>query len=144
MPTLLELSSLPMPEGLQGQSLFPLLQAEGTTRWRARPAFSERRPGSDAAVRTESIAIVWEGFKLVRTIDPSEGQPEIELYDHVKDPLNLENIADQKPEVVEKLGKLLEDWQRFAQSARLPTDGEAASGMSSEQLERLRSLGYVQ
>ncbi len=143
MPTLLELSSVPIPEGLQGQSLFPLLQAEGVTRWRARPAFSERHPSSDAP-GTESIAMVWEGYKLVRNIDPPEGQPEIELYDHVKDPLNLENIADQKPEVVEKLGKMLEDWQRFAQSARLPTDGEAASGMSSEQLERLRSLGYVQ
>jgi hypothetical protein len=87
---------------------------------------------------------VWEGFKLVCNTDPPEGQPEIELYDHVKDPLNLENIADQKPEVVEKLGKMLEDWHRFAQSARLQSDGEAGSGMSSEQLERLRSLGYVQ
>jgi hypothetical protein len=46
--------------------------------------------------------------------------------------------------VVERLQKLLEDWHRFAQSARLPTDGEAVEGMSSEQLERLRSLGYVQ
>lgn len=144
MPTLLELSGLARPESLQGQSLFPLLQAGGNARWRARPAFSERKPNSNNPVTTDSIAIVWEGFKLVRNIDHADDKPEIELFDHVQDPLNLENIANQKPEVVERLRKMLEDWHRFAQSARHPSDGEAATGMSSEELEKLRSLGYVQ
>ena len=58
----------------------------------------------------------------MRNTDPPEGQLEFELYDHVKDPLNLENIADRNPEVVARLGKMLDDWRRFAQSARLRTD----------------------
>jgi len=145
MPTLLELSGLPAPEGLQGQSLVPLLQSGGEAAWRPRPAFSERRPNSNMDRETvEARAVVWEGFKLIRNIDPPPGLPELELYDHAKDPLNLDNIAGKHAEVVERLQKLLEDWHRFVQSARLPTDGEAVEGMSSEQLQRLRSLGYVQ
>jgi hypothetical protein len=54
------------------------------------------------------------------------------------------NLAAENPEVVKRLSTLLEDWHKFAESARLPADGEITEGMSSEELERLRSLGYVQ
>ena len=39
---------------------------------------------------------------------------------------------------------LLEDWRRYAIAARLPSDAETTETMSSEELERLRSLGYIQ
>jgi hypothetical protein len=38
---------------------------------------------------------------------------------------------------------MLEGWQRMAQQARLKSDAETTQGMTAEQLERLRSLGYV-
>ena len=44
MPTLLDLSRLPAPEEIQGQSLLPLLverQAPNRLGWRERPAFAQ-------------------------------------------------------------------------------------------------------
>lgn len=38
----------------------------------------------------------------------------------------------------------LESWRRWVESERLPTNEELTEGVSSEELERLRSLGYVQ
>jgi hypothetical protein len=72
---------------------------------------------------------------------PASKAPGVRLVDEFAD-ARIDSASE--PEVVERLRKMLEDWHRFALSARLPTDGEAAAGMSSEQLERLRSLGYVQ
>ena len=47
------------------------------------------------------------------------GDPEYELYDHRHDPLD-------------------------AQAARLKPDADAGRSMSADELERLRSLGYIQ
>ena len=143
MPTLLEMSHLPISEGTQGQSLVPLLQGAGE--WRKRPAFqevqsAEHGPGESADAR----AVVAEGFKLIHNLPPLVGVPEWELFDHVNDPWNRMNIATENPEVVKRLSVLLEDWHKFAEAARLRSDDKVLEGMSSEELERLRSLGYVQ
>jgi len=52
--------------------------------------------------------------------------------------------AARHPEVVARMKTLLEDWRRYAIAARLPSDAETTETMSSEELERLRSLGYIQ
>jgi arylsulfatase A-like enzyme len=143
-PTLLELSRLPVPETMQGQSLSPLLEDGG--RWRRRPAISERNR-SEAFRDLEtanSTAIVWDGWKLIRNRERPEGRPEIELFDHRKDPLCLVNVAEQHPEKVAELSELLEGWRLWVKDRRLPTDAELTQGVSGEELERLRSLGYVQ
>ena len=61
----------------------------------------------------------------------------------VTDPLNSTNVADGQTDVVERLGRELDRWHRIAEQARLPDDAEATAGLSQEQLERLRSLGYI-
>jgi hypothetical protein len=38
---------------------------------------------------------------------------------------------------------MLEGWHRMATQAQLKSDADATKGMTAEQLERLRSLGYV-
>jgi len=75
------------------------------------------------------------------TRDPD--QPEFELYDVEKDPLDRVNVAMQHPDVVERLAKELERWRRLAENARLPADADTTDSLSKEQLERLRSLGYI-
>lgn len=55
-----------------------------------------------------------------------------------------EGFASQRPEMVEELASKLEAWRRWAMAAKLPSDEEATEGMSVEELDRLRSLGYVQ
>jgi hypothetical protein len=69
--------------------------------------------------------------------------PEFELYDVAKDPLNQTDLAAHHPDVVARLTKALEGWHQMASAARLKPDAEATKNLTPEQLQRLRSLGYV-
>ena len=144
MPTLLALSGLSAPEGIQGQSLLPLMGGPAggagvAAEWIVRPAGSERDLGDG-----RSVSIVADGWKLVQNIDlPDEEHPEFELFDHREDPLNLVNLADEQPDIVERLSKDIDRWQRQAESAQLKSDEELSSTLSADELRRLRSLGYV-
>ena len=166
MPTLLELSGLPLPDGMQGQSLLPLLAAAGEAPrsngglasevqgkassygWRSRPAISERAtpptgPNGIRGVDIDSFAIIADGWKLIYNPRRPPGHPEYELYDHRKDPLNLVDLAPERPEIVERLAEQLQAWHQQALAARLAPHAEPAQGLSRKQLERLRSLGYI-
>jgi arylsulfatase A-like enzyme len=150
MPTLLELSGIQPPPGVQGQSFVPLLVADaGGRSWARRPAISEKPltdPRGGAAPPphdTESYAIVDAGWKLVHNTARPRGGPEFELYDFSKDPLDAHDVAGANPEIVQRLAKALAGWKEMATAARLKPDSEAAKTLSPEQLQRLRSLGYV-
>jgi arylsulfatase A-like enzyme len=213
MPTLLELSGLPTPEGVQGRSLVPLMQsaaamAEGTRiaaamppdRWPgpadagiyaaeagASPAHSIFAAGDGASAgntavpafiqkaRThesagppprdaEMFAVVHNGWKLVhhtrragasRSNDVAPGaaddnspdaapiEGDYELFDTRSDPLNLVNLASQHPDIVARLARMIADWHAHAEAARLTSDTEAQESLSHDELERLRSLGYI-
>ena len=149
MPTLLDLSGLPHPDGLQGRSLLPFVSGGSGTSgaWTPRPAFSEKAPTSGAAAPppgdTESYAVIDHDWLLIHNRARGDDTPEFELYDVATDPLNLTNVASGQTEVVERLARDLDRWHRIAEQARLPDDTEAAAGLSQEDLERLRSLGYI-
>ena len=66
-----------------------------------------------------------------------------ELYDHRKDPLNLNDLAAGEPDVVERLADELAKWHETAVAAKLKSDADVAQGASAEDLEQLRSLGYL-
>jgi arylsulfatase A-like enzyme len=155
MPTLLDLSKLEHPEGIQGQSLAPFLKAGGDPSgengsalppgWRRRPVVMEKVPmdGMDFPDAALSHAISDGEWKLIHNrVKPPE-KPEFELFDARKDPLDQKNLAAEHPEIVERLGKALEGWRGMAEAARLKPDAETNKSMSPEQLQRLRSLGYV-
>ena len=55
----------------------------------------------------------------------------------------MDDVAAKHPEVVARLAKALGGWKQMAQAARLKPDAETAKTLSPEQLQRLRSLGYV-
>ncbi len=147
MPTLLALSRLPLPEGIQGESLVPLLTGDGSG-FHDRPAISEKAvtksgEGAPWPADTESYSIIDSGFKLVHHRTRKEGTPEFELFDANEDPLDKTDIASQHPDQVKRLSSLLEGWYKMANAARLPPDAETMEGLSQQQLERLRSLGYI-
>ena len=148
MPTLLELSRLTPPEQAQGQSLLPLLApAEpASLGWTDRPAFAERALAPVAfepdGKEVESWAIVDGGWKLIKNGVRPDGHPEFELFDHGKDPLNLDNVAADHPEIVERLAAKLASWHEEAMAARVEADGESAE-ISEDEMEKLRALGYV-
>ena len=148
MPTLLELSGLQVPDDLQGQSLLPLLGTDETAdrpAWIARPAVAEEhaRTAAGADDRHASYALVFDGWRLIHNVTRDEDEPEYELYDHAQDPLNLTDVAADHPEVVARLAADLERWRRRSEAARLPADDALAGTLSADELERLRSLGYL-
>ena len=149
MPTLLDLSGLPHPSGLQGRSLLPFIApGDGpVASWVSRPSFSEKAATAGGAAPppadTESYAVIDEDWLLIHNRERGDGTPEFELYDVASDPLNLTNLADAQADVVERLAREIDRWHRIAEQARLPDDAEATAGLSQEQLERLRSLGYI-
>ncbi len=142
MPTLLELAGLSLPQEAQGQSLLPLINGEGT--WKPRPAISERRRPTfereSEPDETESHAIVHEGYRLVHHFTRPEGWPEYELFDHVADPLNLNDIADEHPELVEDMAAKLDLWKRWAEANKLEA-GDAAE-LTAEERAEIEALGY--
>ncbi|MGH9389489.1 MAG: sulfatase family protein, partial [Vicinamibacteria bacterium] len=147
MPTLLTLSGIPLPEAIQGQSLAPLVTREGSG-FRDRPAISEKAvtksgEGAPWPADTESYSIVDSGFKLIHHRTRKEGTPEYELFDAVKDPLDRTDLASQHPDEVKRLAEILDSWYKMANAARLTPDSETMDGLSQQQLERLRSLGYI-
>jgi arylsulfatase A-like enzyme len=149
MPTLLELSGLESPKEAQGVSLRPLLGAAGGTaaaeRWKRRPLVAEKQPLSPThhPAAGESYAIIEGEWKLIHNAVRPPGAPEFELFRFYEDPRDAKDVAAQNPEVVARLQRLLDEWRRYAQAARIKPDSEATKGMSAEQLEHLRSLGYI-
>ena len=168
LPTLLDVSGLRPPAEIQGRSFLPLMMSsrprpaipgaaqaapggEETPEaraWKDRPAVTEKAAISDVGGPpprdTEAAAITIDGWKMVHNTKRPAGLPEFELYDVRKDPLNLDNVAAAHPEIVERLAKDLDAWRAKATAARLKPDSEASKSLSPEELERLRSLGYIQ
>ncbi len=101
-------------------------------------------PADFISYDSNGTAIVWKGWKLIQNKERPEGYLEYELFDHRKDPLNFVDVAAEHPDKVGELKGHLEAWRRWVDARRLPTDAEFTEAVSSEELERLRSLGYVQ
>lgn len=151
MPTLLELSGLEAPPGLQGQSLSPLLAAPGATArslWRPAPAFAEKPAVSELLAppprQTASRVVVAEGWKLIHHHRRPPGRPELELFDHRRDPLDQHDLAAERPELVHRLQRLLAVWQAEVIGRRVPgLPPPIDRALEPRGLERLRSLGYL-
>jgi arylsulfatase A-like enzyme len=146
MPTLLDLSGLPAPKGIQGASLVPLMRGDGPHPGWPRPAITEAAGRPDPAVTTteESYALSLEGWKVAHHVVRAPDRPEFQLFDRRKDPHDATDVAAQHPEIVARLARELAAWRKMAVSARLKPDSALASTVSGEELERLRALGYVQ
>ncbi|PYQ21065.1 MAG: hypothetical protein DMF81_16640 [Acidobacteria bacterium] len=157
MPTLLDVSRLPVPPQAQGHSFLSLLASGRGGRdavhadaaaWTDRPAITEKATttepvGAPPPEDTASTAIVSGGWKLIQNTKRPEGRTEFELYDHARDPLDKSDVAAVHPDVVAALAKKLEAWRTMAAAARLKPDAETAKSLSKEELDRLRSLGYI-
>jgi arylsulfatase A-like enzyme len=160
MPTVLDLSGLPIPENVQGQSLVPLMaaarQVQGGSQgsvaeiasglgWTPQPAVTEKSddPRGENPKGLLSYAIIDGGWKLVHNVKSPDNRAEYELYHHQEDPLDLKNVLDEHADQAETLKAKLAEWHKMVEAGQLP-EGESTEGISEKELERLRSLGYVQ
>jgi len=155
MPTVLDFSDLPQPRAIQGQSLVPLIGMNGKSAadWKRRPAITEKQPMREAADAPDpgnELEDSWQSFaindgdwKLIHhTIRPA-AKPEYELFDARRDPLDQHDVAREHPDVVQRLAKALDGWHQMALASRVKPDAETTHTMTPEQLQKLRSLGYV-
>ena len=167
LPTILSLAGLPMPEILQGQSLTPLLfQEEG---WEPRPVVLDEFAIDDSGELSGYIEVIDGRWGASLLINPSSSTtlmgavPDIPksregdgyelthrrpaalfLYDLWSDPYAQHSLHEDRPKLVEEYTRFLEaQWeahqllaQRFSQSTN--------AVLTPEQLETLRSLGYIQ
>jgi arylsulfatase A-like enzyme len=155
LPTVLDLAALPQPEILQGQSLAPLLRGEPG--WIPRPVILDefrinsmtgQPQGRLEVVDGQWGASMWIGPPVVGP--GSMGGPPLEprpspllLYDLWNDPLCVEPVNEQHPDLVDKYTKfLLDQWRDHQALAKQFKPGPKVA-LTPEQLERLRSLGYI-
>jgi len=102
MPTILELLGIDSGIRFDGRSLLPLVTGEG-----------EYTPESEMYI-TECTWMRKHGWrtpewKLIVALEPDfHFKPEIELYNLIRDPEELHNVAEQEPEIVRLLRSRLE------------------------------------
>lgn len=121
-PTLLELCGVAKPAGVKfdGVSLAPLLQGNAQN-WPDRTLFFQWHRG-DAPELNRACAALSQQYKLVQPLGAMDrkwtNQPQFELYDYAADPLEMTNLAAQKPEIVAALRQRYEAWFKDVTSAR--------------------------
>ena len=149
LPTVLDLLDLPMPEVMQGQSLAPLLLGE--TGWEPRPVILNeiyvRRSTGEFKGRIEVIDGRWGASWYIHP-DPKEDSSyrrpvPVLVYDLWNDPYCLHSLHEERPDLVEKYTKFLEEqWESHKALAMLFSRSKKEP-LTPEQLENLRSLGYI-
>lgn len=155
MPTILELCNLRGPKEMQGESLVPLLKnvsdahTAEASEWKRRPAISERantgeENGAPPPYNYEAYSIISGQWKLIHNVLPQHGQPEFELFDRQNDVYDQHDVAASHPEIVQKLSREIALWKQHAESVKLKPDSESTQNMTTEEIERLRALGYIQ
>ena len=149
MPTILDLCQIEPPRAIQGQSLLPLiLQGQADSRlhargeWKPQPAITERDPMA-GMTKTKSVSIVMDQWKLVHNTVRDNPTPEFELFEWAKDSSDQHDLAAAHSDVVQRLAGELALWKTNALAARLKSDSDLEKSLSSQDIQRLRALGYL-
>jgi arylsulfatase A-like enzyme len=135
MPTVFDLLGLEQPESFAGVSLMPMIRGDERG---DRIAYAESTLyGMDK--------IIWrtERYKFIYDFDP-EAAGKAELYDWVSDPEELHNLIDSHPEIVERLENELKAFARELTARARSMSQLKPVSLGPEQLESLKSLGYVE
>ena len=139
MPTVLELLGAPVPAAVEGVSLVPSIERGRTGQ---REAYFETLYGLleyDASVkRTGIVRGKWKLVHNQRRDEVGRAFEIYELYHLSEDPDELQNLARERPRLVESLREALEAFEaRHAGGEAEVVSPDAAT------LERLKALGYL-
>ncbi|MHC4742248.1 MAG: sulfatase-like hydrolase/transferase, partial [Planctomycetota bacterium] len=114
LPTLLEACGVPEPKELKldGRSILPLLQGKRIA-WPDRTIYIQSHRG-DVPVLYHHFAARNQRWKLLHGSgfgrENFDGEPKFELYDMAADPLEENDLAAKRPDIVEKMRKEYEEW----------------------------------
>lgn len=131
LPTVLDLAGLPIPDGLGGRSLAPLLRGGDVP---DRALFAETTFGGET-----SRAVLRPPWKLVRY--GSDGRQA--LYDTAADPGERIDLAAVEAARVGELAAELDAFVKRTRPAHPPAPAPGPAP-TAEELEQLRALGYVE
>ena len=110
-PTILDFAQLPVPKGVQGKSLRPLL-ATDPEKWRKEWFYSHYFQGEGKYKIPPSEGIRTERWKYIRYLESTPLREE--LYDIVRDPLEEHNLADLA-EHAGRLDELRKRWRVWSE-----------------------------
>jgi arylsulfatase A-like enzyme len=105
-PTMMEMAGVPVPAGVQGRSLRPLVQGSPPADWR-KDFFYEHHYGPNIIPPSEGIRA--EHWAYLRWLAPNLESEE--LYDLQRDPLEQHNLATD-PAYTSTLGVLRAQWRQ--------------------------------
>jgi arylsulfatase A-like enzyme len=150
LPTVLDLVGQPKGEHLVGQSLAPLLQ--GREGWEPRPVILEETMVDPETGEVWGLVEVidgrWGAGLQIGNYSEDERPPTEEdrllVYDLWHDPFCQQNINDERPDLVKKYRDLLEKTFREHLAVAEDFPREDQLSLNNDQLEQLRSLGYLQ
>ncbi len=120
-PTVLEACGLAQPSRVRfdGLSLWPLLQNK-PGEWPDRSLFFQWHQG-DIPEPYRCLAVRTPGYKLVQPLganEPAPDPPVFKLFDMLTDPMELKDIASEKPGLIKDLCSQYEAWFKEVGSSR--------------------------
>jgi len=150
LPTILDLTGLPMPEVMQGQSLVPLMF--GKPGWEARPVIlDEFEVDPETGMLSGRIEVIDGRWGASLEINPGPDTPPerrrpapLLLFDLWNDPHCLLSLHEERPDLAEKYTVFLEQQLEAHRNLAEHFTRSEDSPLTPEQLETLRSLGYIQ
>ena len=149
MPTILEMAGAAAPAAMQGQSLTPLLRGAPFTRkqpiYSAKLALPRAKPGTPVKENlSDTFARIDAQWKLIyRQKFERAGLKEFELYDRRSDPGDKADVAPaQAASVAARKAEVLA-WIEQQKQVRKQLGPGGQSKIDTQNLERLRSLGYL-
>ena len=122
----------------RGRSLIPLMQGKQLEEI---PAFLESATNSTRSPDSNVIGIRTSEFKYFR--DRDDSTKNIHLYDLREDPLEENNIAETKKDVVEKMEKTVVDILKGKDLRHVESNNEIGDEKSEIIESELKRLGYV-
>lgn len=128
-PTLLEIAAIPVPSQMQGQSLLRIAKAGGGS---DQPVYSR----ADLPQRGFGWSPLesWRAGKYLYIRAPKP-----ELYDLTADPGAIHNLAQSSKGTLDTMAAQLDNFSRH-----FNTDaGKASAELSSSEMQKLASLGYI-
>jgi len=127
-PTVCELADIKISSGFSGKSIRPLLEG---IKEAGRPVLSQGNMWGPSGVAWRK-----DGMKIII----QSSKPEVQLFDVSLDPAEKENLADLKPEVTKTLRG---DLHLILKKLSLKQKNQISPQLTPEEIERLRSLGYI-
>jgi arylsulfatase A-like enzyme len=140
-PTFLALAGVPRPPELHGWDLAALASARPSAAGEPPRVLVSRVTYAGA----DKVAVRWGTLKLIANEEPDvASSARFELYDLARDPGEVENLSDHRPETVEYLWMESRARRAVEEAFRLRVGAGRKVELSPAEREALRALGYVE